>query len=102
MRVLEAACFVSRDAVHSTALDQFVPDDFGLLYVALGGLLLDEVGEEEGSQHGEHDEELECDDEPELLTRRCEATEAISVEAIGTHERIWSRCLSRHEVDEVR
>ena len=64
-------------------------------------LLLHVVGEEEDSQDGKHDEELEYDDEPELLTRRCEATEAVSVEAIGTHERIWSRCLSRHEVDEV-
>ena len=77
-----------REAVHSTALDQFVPDDLGLLYVALGGLLLDEVGEEEGTQHGEHDEELDGDDEPELLARRCEAAEAISVESEGADEKV--------------
>ena len=67
-----------REAVHSTALDQFVPDDFGLLYVALGGLLLDEVGEEEGSQHGEHDEELDEYHQPQLLTQ-CHAPKTIIV-----------------------
>ena len=84
-----------------SAVEEFAPDELRLIDMLLCGLLLHVVGEEEDSQDGEHDEELECDDEPELLTRRCEATEAISVEAIGAHERIWSRCLSRHEVDEV-
>ena len=84
-----------------SAVEEFASDELRLIDMLLLSLLLDVVGEEEDSQDGEHDEELECDDEPELLTRRCEATEAISVEAIGTHERIWSRCLSRHEVDEV-
>lgn len=84
-----------------SAVKEFASDELRLIDMLLCGLLLHVVGEEEDSQDGEHDEELEYDDEPELLTRRCEATEAISVEAIGTHERIWSRCLSRHEVDEV-
>ena len=84
-----------------SAVKEFASDELRLIDVLLCGLLLHVVGEEEDSQDGEHDEELEYDDEPELLTRRCEATEAVSVEAIGTHERIWSRCLSRHEVDEV-
>ena len=77
-----------REAVHSTALDQFVPDDLGLLYVALGGLLIEEVGEEEGAQHGEHNEELDGDDEPELLARRCETAEAITVEPEGADEKV--------------
>lgn len=84
-----------------SAVEEFAPDELRLIDMLFLSLLLHVIREEEDSQDGEHDEELECDDEPELLTRRCEATEAISVEAIGTHERIWSRCLSRHEVDEV-
>ena len=84
-----------------SAVEEFASDELRLIDMLLLSLLLHVIGEEEDSQDGEHDEELECDDEPELLTRRCEATEAISVEAIGAHERIWSRCLSRHEVDEV-
>ena len=84
-----------------SAVEEFASDELRLIDMLFLSLLLHVIREEEDSQDGEHDEELECDDEPELLTRRCEATEAISVEAIGTHERIWSRCLSRHEVDEV-
>ena len=84
-----------------SAVKEFASDELRLIDMLLCGLLLHVVGEEEDSQDGEHDEELEYDDEPELLTRRGEDTEASAVEAIGTHERIWSRCLSRHEVDEV-
>ena len=84
-----------------SAVEEFASDELRLIDMLLLSLLLHVIGEEEDSQDGKHDEELEYDDEPELLTRRCEATEAVSVEAIGTHERIWSRCLSRHEVDEV-
>ena len=84
-----------------SAVEEFASDELRLIDMLFLSLLLHVIREEEDSQDGEHDEELEYDDEPELLTRRCEATEAISVEAIGTHERIWSRCLSRHEVDEV-
>jgi len=92
---------VRKRVPRGSAVEEFAPDELRLIDMLFLSLLLHVIREEEDSQDGEHDEELECDDEPELLTRRCEATEAISVEAIGTHERIWSRCLSRHEVDEV-
>ena len=68
-----------------SAVKEFASDELRLIDMLFLSLLLHVVREEENSQDSKHDEELECDDEPELLTRRCEATEAISVEAIGTH-----------------
>ena len=64
------------------------------------GLLLDVVGEEEGAQDSKHNEELQRNDEPKLLTCRGQSSEAIAIEAEGSYEEIGVWGLSRHRVDE--
>ena len=64
------------------------------------GLLLDVVREEEGAQDSKHNEELQRNDEPKLLTCRGQSSEAIAIEAEGSYEEIGFWGLSRHRVDE--
>ena len=81
-------------------IEELVTDELGSLDMLLLSLLLDVVREEEGAQDSKHDEELQRNDEPKLLACRGQSSEAIAIEAKGSHEEIGFWGLSRHRVDE--
>lgn len=83
-----------------TTIEELVTDELRSFDMLLLSLLLDVVGEEEGAQDSKHDEELQRNDEPKLLTCRGQSSEAIAIEAEGSYEEIGFWRLSRHRGDE--
>ena len=83
-----------------TTIEELVTDELGSLDMLLLSLLLDVVREEEGAQDSKHDEELQRNDEPKLFACRGQSSEAIAIEAKGSHKEIGFWRLSRHRVDE--
>ena len=81
-------------------IEELVTDELRSLDMLLLGLLLDVVREEEGAQDSKHDEELQRNDEPKLFACWGQSSEAIAIEAKGSHEEIGFWRLSRHRVDE--